>query len=365
MTGVAGRRRLLVVEDDGDLRESLTEALREAGFEVAEARDGAEALATLRKQSADAVLLDLMMPGMDGWEFRAAQKRDPNIANTPVVVLSADGSSRAEAVDAALFLRKPSSLAELLSAIENVLSQAERQKLSDRIAHTDRLVSLGTLAAGIAHEINNPLTVVLGKLLQAKAWLAPLEGETTVKNAQQCLDDARECAERIQRIVRDVGLFARHEDPFFPVDVRRVLEGALNMLQSELREHANLVCDHQPVSPVVANEGQLAQVFVNLLTNALHAVSKTNGAAEIRTKSYVSAEGDVVVEVTDTGCGIPDALRSVIFDPFFTTKPPGQGTGLGLSISAGIVRRLGGRIELETQVGGGSTFRVLLPARKG
>jgi signal transduction histidine kinase len=365
MQSSAGRRRLLVVEDDGDLRESLAEALREAGFEVSEASDGSEALAKLRKTAADAVLLDLMMPGMDGWDFRAAQKRDPSIAKTPVVVLSADGSSRAQAVDAALFLKKPSSLAELLSGIEGVLSQAERQRLANHLAHTDRLASLGTLAAGIAHEINNPLTIVLGKLLQAEAWLAPLEGETTVKNARQCLDDARQCAERIQRIVRDVGSFARYKDPLSPIDVRRALEGVVNMMHGELRQHAQLVHDHQPVPPVTANEGQLSQIFVNLLLNAVHAVSGEDGAAEIRTRSYTSGDGDAVIEVSDTGCGIPQALQTAVFNPFFTTKPPGQGTGLGLSISAGIVSQLGGRIELESQVGCGSTFRVLLPARTG
>jgi signal transduction histidine kinase len=356
----APRGRLLVVDDDAELRGLLAEVLGEAGFSVVEACNGKEALAVLRSEPApDAILLDLMMPVMDGWEFRAAQKLEPHLAATPVVVMTADMSPQAQTVDAALLVKKPFDLRTLLEGVDRVLDGAERRRLSEQLAHAERLASLGTLAAGIAHEINNPLAVVVGNLMKA---MVELDSSTEPANIREHLDDALEAANIIRRIVREVGSFARQDAPQMPLDPRTSLNAALGMLGSELRRRARVVSQHEDIPAVVADEGRLTQVFVNLLQNAAHAMPETAEVGEIHTRSYRAASGEAIIEISDTGCGIPPGLLESIFDPFFTTKPPGQGTGLGLSIATSIVHALHGRIEVESLVGKGTTFRVHLPA---
>ena len=156
-----GRRSVLIVEDDHDIRTSLADFLTLEGFEVTTASDGAAALARLRRgEPPDVVLLDFMMPVMDGWQFRLEQKRDPLLAQVPVIALSANGSPQARAVDAAAFIAKPLDVSVLLSTIERVIAQT----IAERTANAERMAALGTLAAGIAHEINNPLCYVIANL---------------------------------------------------------------------------------------------------------------------------------------------------------------------------------------------------------
>ena len=156
--GAFGERRLLLVEDDGELRSSLAELLETDGYDVIGAANGAEALEYLKKRPApDLILLDLMMPVKDGWQFRIEQKRDPSIASIPVVALSADDTPKAIAIDAEAYIKKPFQYPALLEAVRRILD-------TRRLAHVDRMASLGTLAAGIAHEINNPLTYVIANL---------------------------------------------------------------------------------------------------------------------------------------------------------------------------------------------------------
>jgi len=353
------RGRLLVVDDDVELRASLADVLRDAGFAVLEAANGKDALTLLRSEPPpDAILLDLMMPVMDGWEFRAAQKREPSLARTPVVVMTADGSPHAEAVDAALLVRKPFDLRTLLDGVDRVLVSAERRKFGEQLAHADRLASLGTLAAGIAHEINNPLAILMGNLSCAETLL---DSSLAAARLREHVRASLEAAHRIRGIVRDVGSFARQNAPVRAVDPRAVLEGALAMVESELRQRANVERRHESVPPVLADEGRLAQVFVNLLLNALQAMPEGVGPGEICTRTYTSHAGEAVIEVRDTGCGIPADLLDAVFDPFFTTKPPGEGTGLGLSICASIIKSLGGSIRVDSKVAAGSTFRITLP----
>src|SRR5262245_48875205 len=150
--GAFGERRLLLVEDDGELRSSLSELLQSDGYHVVGAANGSEALEYLKEPPLpDLILLDLMMPVKDGWQFRIEQKRDPSIASIPVLAISADDTPKAVAIDAELYIKKPFQYSTLLDAIRRVIEEK-------RLVHLDRMASLGTLAAGIAHEINNPLT---------------------------------------------------------------------------------------------------------------------------------------------------------------------------------------------------------------
>jgi PAS domain S-box-containing protein len=248
----------------------------------------------------------------------------------------------------------------------------EQRQLQARLAIADRMASVGTLAAGVAHELNNPLSYVAANLAWSIETLRerpPSIAEAARRAAEisEALSEARSGAERMRDIIRDLRTFSRGDTSRVgAVDIGAVLESCLNMTWNEIRHRAELVRALEPVPPVHGNEARLGQVFVNLLVNAAQALPE--GAADrnrIRVASRELDDGRVAVEIADTGCGIPPRLRPRIFDPFFTTKPPGVGTGLGLSICHNIVTSLGGAIEVETEVGRGSTFRVLLQRWRG
>jgi PAS domain S-box-containing protein len=246
-----------------------------------------------------------------------------------------------------------------------VVDLSEREEMRTRLAQADRMASVGTLAAGVAHEINNPLAYVIANLdftLQEVAT-AGTPGGTPVSEVSEALQEAREGAERMRVIVRDLKMFSRPDDERLEqVDICRAIDSAATMAWNEIRHRARLVKSYQPIPPLYANEARLGQVFLNLLVNAAHAIPE--GAAsrnEIHVSTRLDGAGRIVAEVRDTGCGIPPEIRSRILEPFFTTKPTGVGTGLGLSICHGIVHSLHGEIQFESEVGRGSVFRVVLP----
>ncbi len=241
----------------------------------------------------------------------------------------------------------------------------EQKALEQRLLVTDRMTSLGTLAAGVAHEINNPLSFVIANasvLDESLSGMKASVGEEKHAELKQIVSDLRDGAERVRRIVRDLKMFSRPDDDTSDaVDVRKVMESTVSMAWNEIRHRARLVKDYGDVPMVEANDGQLGQVFLNLLVNAAHAIAEGNVEKnEIRITTSTDGEGRVVVEVRDTGAGISESVLPHIFDPFFTTKPVGMGTGLGLSVCHGIVARLGGDITVESRVGAGTTFRVRL-----
>jgi len=368
MSAVHPARRILLVEDDAELREALAEALEARGHEVQAVVDGEEALKSMRAKLPDIVVLDLMMPVMDGWRFRVEQKRDPALADTPVVAISASESPMAAAVDADLYIQKPVDAPTLLGAIEDVLLTKQRRLEPAKIAQTERMAALGTLAAGLAHEINNPLTYVLLHLTHAVRLLpevATPQNKKKIERIDSLVRGALEGVERIRGITSGVRAFSRVEElSLTALDVRPIIEAAIKLVMNQIRHRAKLVTDYKDVPPVLANEGRLGQVFLNLLTNAVQALPEGDATAhEVRVSTSTDEQGRVLVDVSDTGEGIPEHLLPRIFEPFFSTKPIGRGTGLGLSISQGIVRSLGGEISVATsQVGRGTTIRVVLPA---
>jgi len=253
----------------------------------------------------------------------------------------------------------------------------DERLLAARLALADRMASVGTLAAGVAHELNNPLAYVTANLAYALERLGrvrerlggaaprPDDGELGAQLGD-AVRDARDGAERMRLIVRDLRTFSRaDEDRAGPVDVAPILESCVSMAWNEIRHRARLARDLAPVPPVHGNQARLGQVFLNLLVNAAQAVPEGNADAhEIRVATRPLSDGRVAVEIRDTGCGIAPEQLPRIFDPFYTTKPPGVGTGLGLSICHSIVTALDGEIEVESAPGAGSTFRVLLPAAR-
>lgn len=242
----------------------------------------------------------------------------------------------------------------------------ERKELQERVATTDRLVSMGVLAAGVAHEINNPLTALVSSLdfldEEMDGLLADAMPERQA-DLQDLLLTSKEATFRIRDIVRDLRLFSRpHEERKSHVDLRETLESTARLARIEIRHRARLVKDFKPVPLVLGNEARLGQVFLNLVMNAAQAIEEGNVERnEIHLSTSTDQEGRAVVEVRDTGRGIPGPVLPHIFEPFFTTKPVGIGTGLGLSISRRIVQAAGGTLEATSQPGYGAVLRVTLP----
>jgi PAS domain S-box-containing protein len=237
----------------------------------------------------------------------------------------------------------------------------ERRKLELQLQLADRMASVGTLAAGVAHEINNPLAYVLANLDFALGELgheAPDGAEV-----RRALVEAKDGAVRVREILRDLKAFSRgHDQELERLDVRRVLQTAVGLAQNEIRHRARLSIELLDVPAVLGSEHRLGQVFLNLLVNAAQAIGE--GGADhhlVNVATSVAADGRVAVEITDTGGGISEEVLPRIFDPFFTTKPVGVGTGLGLSIVHGIVTGMGGEIKVWSEPGRGTIFTVLLP----
>ncbi|HEX8822011.1 MAG TPA: PAS domain S-box protein [Archangium sp.] len=245
----------------------------------------------------------------------------------------------------------------------------ERKQMQASLLLADRLASVGTLAAGIAHEVNNPLAFVLANLGflddECQRLIREQPGER-IREMHEVLHETLQGAERIRHIVRDLQTLSRHDgEQRTLVDVCEVLESSLRLMRTELRHRARVVKDFEPVSTVWGSEVRLGQVFLNLLINAGHALPPglpDRNEVRVRVRGL---NAQVIIEVTDTGTGIDPAVRDRIFDPFFTTKPVGKGTGLGLSICHGIVTSLGGELSVESELGKGSTFRIILPAAEG
>lgn len=265
---------------------------------------------------------------------------------------------------------------EVLGAVSVFRSVVESRRVQQRLVMADRMASLGTLAAGVAHEINNPLAVILSGASAMAQRFNDLRKDlatdstadsATVARLAEADEVAREiemAADRVSRIISDLKRFALPADESnAPTDVRKALAWALRIVANEVRPRAQLTTIFEAVPAVMASEMRLGQVFVNLLTNAVHAIAEGSPERnEVRVRTYTAREGHAVVTIADSGCGMtPDVLRRA-FEPFFTTRPSGAGTGLGLAIANGIVQSVGGTIAVDSTPGSGSVFRVTLPS---
>ena len=245
-------------------------------------------------------------------------------------------------------------------------ARAEQENTQQKLIVADRMISVGTLAAGVAHEINNPLAYVMANLNVAIEEVHALSGGSPsgrIKELEEMVGDALEGATRVAKIVRSLKTFSRsdHEQRAV-VDIHPTLELAINMAFNEIRHRARLVKDFGVTPLIEADEARLGQVFINLLVNAAQAIPEGNAQGnEVRITTSTDPTGNLVVEVRDTGPGIPLEIRGRLYQPFFTTKPVGVGTGLGLSVCHNIVTSMGGDLSVLSELGKGATFRVVLP----
>jgi len=242
----------------------------------------------------------------------------------------------------------------------------ERDTMFARMALADRMLTVGTLAAGVGHEINNPLAYVTSSLELLAAELPNLQlapgSRLSDASLRTLVSDACDGVSRVSTIVRDLRSLSRPEDEARgAVDVASVLAASVKMAHNELRHRARVIESYESVPPVAADASRLGQVFLNLLLNAAQAIPEGHAEQNAITIRAGLAPGGVRVDISDTGSGISPAIIGRIFDPFFTTKAPGIGTGLGLSISHQIIRSMDGDITVDSQAGRGSTFTVTLP----
>lgn len=377
--------RILIVEDEAIIADDLRRALVRLGYEVcAVTDDGAEAVALSQSHRPALVLMDIHLAGsIDGIEAASAIRGRYDV---PVVFLTAYSDEatlhRAKLAEPLSYLLKPFDERELRTAIELGLYlhriAQERRALLERVRHQERLASLGTLSAGIAHEVNNPLSVIVLNTDLARMTTRSLEltlGGVTPKDGtapatadtraiDELLVEVGAAAERIRRIVDDVRQFARAEShKAGPVEPSRLVDAAVALARKTIEQRARLFVEHAPAPHIQGSESLLMQVLLNLLTNASQALSrKTPAAGKVVVRTGTAPDGRAFIAVEDNGMGIPAELVGRVFDPFFTTKAPGEGTGLGLSISHGIVTSHEGEIVVHSTEGVGTTMTVLFPA---
>ncbi len=257
----------------------------------------------------------------------------------------------------------------VLGAVLVLHDVTEQRRRDEQLALTDRLSSLGTLVASVAHEINNPLSYTLGNLNLVEGELLQLRERLPDDASRDLLDrivlslrDAEEGAERVATTVKELRAFGRMEERVLrPIDPRTCVDWAIRLTGNQLLHQARLITSLREVPNVQANELKLSQVIVNLLTNAAQALTGEREDNEIKVSTWTDELGRAVIEVEDNGRGMTEEVQRSLFEPFFTTKAPGHGTGLGLSICRNIVHGFGGDISVESELASGSRFSVKLP----
>jgi two-component system NtrC family sensor kinase len=427
MRSLLGPSRILAVDDSPTFREALASALRAEGYDVIQVASGEEALEILSIQSVDCVLLDLVMPGIGGTETCQRIKSSPVARDIPVIVLTSldDRSAMLETLGAGAddYIQKSAeldvlkarvraqlrrrqfedetrrvrerllrseidaaesrrardiaeirgSLVEKLEAKNLELGQAMTQ-LQDtqlQLVQAAKMASLGSLVAGIAHEINNPLAFSLSHLMTVKKSLAraetalgPLiESEVVRENwdrARSRIDEMTLGLERIRELVVKLRTFSHiDEGEWRRVSMRECIESVLTILGHRAREHIEIRTHYGSPDEVDCYPSLLNQAVMNLVANSIDSIAD-RGSIDIETGAV---DGAYQIRISDTGAGIPAELRERVLEPFFTTKAVGDGTGLGLSITYSIVRKHAGTLTITSPEGGGTTVIIRLPIR--
>jgi signal transduction histidine kinase len=406
-------KRILIVDDEEAVRGLFAEYLSQ-NYSCATASDAYEALELLSREPFALVLTDIQMPGLGGIEL--LRKIIELYADTAVIIVS--GVDRIQRVIDAIrvgasdYIVKPCELDVLALRVERALERrtllrnarkykqdlelrndelarrkAELERLQAQITQTEKMASLGQMAAGVAHELNNPAGFIYSNIDVLKDYVARLERylkvldrtplppeitariseikeeidyDTIVADLSSILTDCYIGAERIRDVVQNLRLFSRLDEADFKrVDLNEGIESTVRLLSLYYKDGRITLCrDYGELPQVNCYAALLNQVWMKLLMNAAQAIGQADGQVRISTRS----EGDhVVATFSDTGCGIVPGNVKRIFDPFFTTKPVGEGTGLGLSISHSIIQRHGGKIEVKSVPGKGTTFTITIP----
>jgi signal transduction histidine kinase len=367
---------ILIVEDEAIVARDIQQTLAEQGYDpFAIAASAAEALSHSWQRCPDLVLMDIRIKGPDDGIVLAAALRERFAA--PIVYLTAHADDatleRAKSTEPYGYLIKPVKPAELKSTIEMALYKHRAER---RLRERERFAALGTMAAGVAHELNNPLAVVVAnaelvahelerqRTDQKSGALSQTDDGQRLDDTIDAQSDLRSAATRIARVISDIQSFSQAPPRSLQrANVKRAVERALRSTRAEIRPRARLVKRLSRVPDVKLDEERLVEVLLNLLSNAAQAIPPGHPRDnQISIATRDDPAGQVVIEVCDSGCGMSLEVQERIFEPFFTTKAVGAGKGLGLSVCHGIVTAAGGRLGVQSRVNQGSTFTALLPA---
>jgi len=394
---------ILVVDDNPTNLQVLFEMLQTTNYRVAIAKSGKIALERIKRNLPDLILLDVVMPGMDGFELCQRLKSAPRTRDIPIIFMTAlsNEGDRVKGLEmgAVDYITKPIQQKEAMARIQLHLNLKQTQV---HLVQSEKLSSLGQMMAGIAHEINNPITFIYGNIEPATAYVQDLlqlisillkDNPTLSPEAQdhieavdldfiradlpKLLTSMEVGTERIRDIVLSLRNFARLDEAARKkVDIQTGIDSTLLILQHRIKASAKtpgieIVRNYEQLPKVECYPSQLNQVFMNLLGNAIDALEQQHrtrmtqnlevhpSRIEITTKC---TDSSVTVEISDNGPGIPEDLYAKIFEPFFTTKDVGKGTGLGLSISHQIVvDKHGGKMSCQSEPGKGTQFVVEIP----
>lgn len=375
---------ILLVDDEQDFRRILIKRLGMRGIHVQEASQGEEALQVLKERPVDVIVMDVKMPGMGGLEALKHIKEQHPMAEVILLTGHASPQDGVEGIKAGAFdyLTKPIELEHLArkitqahNKIRRTLAEKQESEFRERIKQqmvvAERLVALGTMATGVAHEINNPLAIIQ----ESAGWLRQIlsrpemAGIPRRDDFQKALDQIHKAVDRARRITQQLLQVVKTQVSEMPdpsslteVSLKELVEECIALVETEasLKKVAISLESTEPHPRAWTDPYPLVQVLLNLLTNAIQA---TDAGGRI-TITLDSALEEARIRVQDTGCGISKEDLNRIFEPFFTTKGVGQGTGMGLYVSWGIITKLGGLISVESEVGKGTTFTITLPAKR-
>jgi len=362
------KANILLVDDEKSFVEVLAERLESRGYATACAFDGEEAVRWLSENSCDVVLLDLGLPGRSGLELLPEIKHaDPYIQ---VLILTAAADLKTAVAGMKLgaldYLTKPVAFDSLIEGLKNAQAQKIKQEERGRMIETSKMAALGVLAEGVAHEIMNPINIMVNEAGWIRDLLSELDG-LGLESRQECLNSILRIesqGNRCKTIISRLLAFGGKADPR-PKAMRlnELVSGLVDDFDGRAKQQKVAIrtelADDLPVLSVPPAELEI--VIRNIIQNALDATEQQGGAVGIRT---FLTDDLVNIEISDTGKGIPKSDLPRIFEPFFSTKPVGKGTGLGLSICYSIVRNLGGDITVDSKEGAGTTMTVRVPVRE-
>lgn len=414
--------RVMVIDDSAVCRKALAQSLERYGFVVLQTSDPKEALERVAAEQPALVLTDIEMPAMDGFDVCMALKDDPRTTDIPVLFVTsndrpehklcgfeAGGSDfiakNAETMEVIARVRTHAHLASLQQELRNQLvairEQADREiELRHQIEmqqaqmlQNEKMASIGQLAAGVAHEINNPIGFIssnlntlndyVGDLKQiieafldlqqsfrhrssdvrekwelAEELCKSLDLNFLMDDIDSIIKESVEGTQRVRKIVADLRDFSHVDSPDLTVeDLNELVNKTLNVAHNEIKYKAEVRQELGQVPVLPCYGGKLAQVLLNLIVNAAQAI-EDQGIITIRTGTE---DEHAWVEVIDNGMGMSAETQKRIFDPFFTTKDVGKGTGLGLHLAYNIMQSHDGSIEVQSELGKGTTFRITLP----